>query len=264
MPALVVNGAAGRMGKHVLSLAAEDKDITLAGAVDRAGHPDLGKDAGRVAGIEALGVLISDTFPSKADVVIDFSLPEALDKVLVFCRASKAGLVLCTTGLGDEQQQKVKSASHDVPIVQATNMSVGMNLLFSLVGKVARALGEDYDIEIVESHHRFKKDSPSGTALTLAENIARETGREFPGCLVHGRHGKQALREGGTIGMHAIRAGDIVGEHSIIFGTLGETVRLSHTAHSRFTFATGALRAAKWLLGCNPGLYNMADVLGLE
>jgi 4-hydroxy-tetrahydrodipicolinate reductase len=143
-------------------------------------------------------------------------------------------------------------------------MSVGMNTLFALVGKAASMLGPDYDIEIVEQHHRFKKDAPSGSALTLAENIAQATNRQFPDCLTHGRNGKDALREKGKIGMHAVRAGDIVGIHSVIFSTLGETVTLNHTAHSRDTFVRGALRAAGWLINKKPGLYSMADVLGLK
>jgi len=172
-------------------------------------------------------------------------------------------LVLGTTGLSDGQHGKIKAASEKIPVIYGTNMSVGMNVLFSLVGKVAAMLGDDYDIEIIEQHHRFKKDAPSGSALTLAENICKATGRKFPGSLVHGRSGKDALREQGTIGMHSVRAGDITGIHSVTFGTLGEKLTLNHTAHSRDTFARGALRAAKWLIGKKPALYSMADVLGI-
>jgi 4-hydroxy-tetrahydrodipicolinate reductase len=143
-------------------------------------------------------------------------------------------------------------------------MSLGMNLLFSLVGRVARSLGEDYDIEIIEAHHRHKKDAPSGSALSLAQSICEQTGRKYPDVLVYGREGKEALRQKGTIGMHAIRAGDIVGQHTVLYGTQGETVTLSHSAHSRDTFARGALTAAQWLLGRAPGLYSMQDVLGLK
>jgi len=142
-------------------------------------------------------------------------------------------------------------------------MSVGMNVMFNLVGKVATMLGEEYDIEIVEQHHRFKKDAPSGSALTLAENICKETGRDIGKTFVHGREG-ESLRQKGTVGMHAVRAGDIIGVHSVIFGTLGETVTLNHTANSRDTFVRGALKAAKWLVGKEPGLYSMADVLGIR
>ena len=143
-------------------------------------------------------------------------------------------------------------------------MGVGMNVMFALVSKAATLLGDEYDIEIIEQHHRFKKDAPSGSALTLAENICRATGRDFPGCIVHGRSGKDQLRKKGTIGMHAIRAGDITGEHSVIFGTLGEKITLKHSAASRDTFARGAVRAAKWLIGKKAGLYTMADVLSIQ
>lgn len=263
-PKLIICGVAGRMGKRILALAAEEGMFEIAGAVEKTGHPDLGKDAGVLAGIAQLNVKVSDGFPGKADAVIDFSLPEAADRSIDYCAGNKAGLVLGTTGLSDSQRKKIETASSTIPIVCATNMSVGMNALFALIGKVASMLGPDYDIEIVERHHRFKKDAPSGSALTLAENIAKATGKKFPDCLTNGRSGKDALRDKGTIGMHAVRAGDIVGIHSVIFSTLGETVTLNHTAHSRDTFVRGALRAAGWLVNKKPGLYSMADVLGLK
>jgi 4-hydroxy-tetrahydrodipicolinate reductase len=197
-------------------------------------------------------------------VAVDFSQAVATDKTIDYCIENSVALVLGTTGLSDGQRERIKGACEKVPVVVASNMSVGMNVLFSLVGKVATMLGEEYDIEIIEQHHRFKKDAPSGTALTLAENICEATGRDFPGALVHGRSGKNAAREKGTIGVHAIRAGDITGVHSVTFGTLGETVTLNHTVQSRDTFAHGALRAAKWLAGKKPALYSMADVLGIR
>jgi 4-hydroxy-tetrahydrodipicolinate reductase len=263
-PKLIICGAVGRMGRRIVALAAEEGVFEIAGAVEKTGHPDLGKDAGVLAGVAQLNVKVADGFPAKADVVIDFSLPEAADGSIDYCSGNKTGLVLGTTGLSDSQRKKIEAASSKIPIVCATNMSVGMNTLFALVGKVASMLGPDYDIEIVEQHHRFKKDAPSGSALTLAENIAKATGKKFPDCLTHGRSGKDALRDKGTIGMHAVRAGDIVGIHSVILSTLGETVTLNHTAHSRDTFVRGALRAAGWLVNKKPGLYSMADVLGLK
>ena len=263
-PKLIICGAAGRMGRRIVALAAEENVFEITGAVDRSGHPDLGKDAGLLAGISQLNVKLADSLPAKADALIDFSLPEAADKSIEFCAAGKTALVLGTTGLSDNQRKKVESASSKIPVICTTNMSVGMNTLFALVGKVASMLGPDYDIEIVEEHHRFKKDAPSGSALTLAENIAKATGRKFPDCLTHGRSGKDALRDKGTIGMHAVRAGDIVGIHSVIFSTLGETIVLNHNAHTRDTFVRGALRAAGWLIDKKPGLYSMADVLGLK
>jgi 4-hydroxy-tetrahydrodipicolinate reductase len=261
---LIVNGAAGRMGKRIIALAIEDGNFEIAGAVEKTGHADIGKDAGAIAGVAPMNVKLADAYPAGANVVIDFSLPEAADETINYCVEGKAALVLGTTGLTDKHRETIKVASKKIAVVCATNMSVGMNALFALVGKVSSMLGDDYDIEIVEQHHRFKKDAPSGSALTLAENICKATGRKFPDCLNFGRSGKEALRTKGTIGMHAVRAGDITGVHSVIFSTLGETVELNHTAHNRDTFARGALRAAKWLVGKKPGLYSMADVLGLK
>jgi 4-hydroxy-tetrahydrodipicolinate reductase len=263
-PKLIVCGAAGRMGKRIISLAIEADEFDVIAAIESQDHPDIGKDAGIVAGMQPINIELGSTYPDSSDVVIDFSQPAAADKTIDYCTESGAALVLGTTGLSDEQREKIKTASEKIPVIYGTNMSVGMNVLFSLVGKVASMLGDDYDIEIIEQHHRFKKDAPSGSALTLAENICTATGRDFPGSLVHGRSGKDALREKSTVGMHSIRAGDITGVHSIIFGTLGEKLTLNHTAHSRDTFALGALRAAKWLIGKNPALYSMADVLGIS
>jgi 4-hydroxy-tetrahydrodipicolinate reductase len=263
-PQLIVSGAGGRMGRRIISLAIESGHFKIVGAIERAGHPDIGTDAGTLAGLVPLNVLLSNTSPSMADVMIDFSLPEAADANIEYCTKNHVALVLGTTGLADAQLQKLKSAAAKIPIVQATNMSVGMNVLFALVGKAAAMLGPEYDVEIVEQHHRFKKDSPSGSALTLSKNIAAAEGWPWPDCLVHGRVGKEALRAKNTIGVHAVRAGDITGEHRVIFSTLGETVALSHSAHNRDNFARGALRAAAWLTGKKPGLYSMADVLGIK
>ncbi len=263
-PKLIVVGAAGRMGKRILALANEDGNFDIFGAVEKQDHPDIGKDAGLVAGIEAIDVTIDSAYPSGADIVIEFSLPDSADNTIDYCIANKTALVLGTTGLSDAQHNKIKSAAEQIPVIYGTNMGVGMNVMFALVSKAATLLGDQYDIEIIEQHHRFKKDAPSGSALTLAENICLATGRDYPGCIVHGRSGKDALREKGTIGMHAIRAGDITGEHSVIFGTLGEKITLNHSAHSRDTFVRGAIRAAKWLNGKKAGQYTMADVLSIR
>ena len=263
-PKVLVVGAAGRMGKRILSLCSEASEFNIIAAVERAGHPDIGKDAGLVAGAGQLNVKLDSAYPAGADVAIDFSTPEAADKTVDYCLENGAALVLGTTGLSGEQHGKIQAASEKIPVIYGTNMSVGMNVLFALVGKVASMLGEEYDIEIVEQHHRFKKDAPSGSALTLAKNICEATGRDFPDCVVGGRSGKEALRQKGKIGVHAVRAGDIAGIHSVIFSTLGETVTLNHRAHSRDGFARGALRAAKWLAGKKPALYSMADVLGIS
>ncbi|UCG59759.1 MAG: 4-hydroxy-tetrahydrodipicolinate reductase [Phycisphaerales bacterium] len=263
-PKLIVVGAAGRMGRRVLSLAGESGEFDIVGGIERENHPDIGTDLGLLAPTEAVGVKLSAAYPAGADVAIDFSLPESTDKTIDNCLKNNTALVLGTTGLSEEQQEKIRTAAEKIPIIYATNMSVGMNTLFNLVGKVATMLGDEYDIEIVEQHHRFKKDAPSGSALTLAKNICSATDRDLSEALTHGRSGKDALRQKGTIGMHAIRAGDITGVHSVIFSTLGETVTLNHTAHSRDTFVHGALRAAKWLVGKESALYSMADVLGID
>lgn len=262
---LVVIGAAGRMGRRIVSLAAESGQFDIVAAVEKKGHPDIGKNLGLVTDSGPVDLSLTDTCRAvAADVAIEFSLPEASGRTIDFCLENGIALVCGTTGLADQQRDKLKAASARIPVLYATNMSVGMNSLFSLVGKAAAMLGTDYDIEIIEQHHRFKKDAPSGSALTLAENICRATGRDFPESLVHGRSGKDALRQGGAVGMHAVRAGDITGVHSVIFGTLGETITLNHTANSRDTFVRGALRAAQWLVGKQPALYSMADVLGID
>ena len=261
---LIITGAAGRMGKRLISFANDDRQLDIVGAVDYAEHPDQGKDAGTLAGIGPIGVPLSAEFPAEADVMIDFSLPVAADASIDYCQANNVALVMGTTGLSEAQMARLKDAAAVIPVIQATNYSLGMNLLFATVGKVAKALGEEYDIEIVEAHHRFKKDAPSGTALSLAEAVCTETGRDYPGCLAHGREGNNTQRQKGTIGMHAVRGGDIVGDHSVIYTTLGETVTISHNAHTRDTFVGGAIRAAKWITAQKPGLYNMMDVLGLK
>ena len=263
-PKLVIIGAAGRMGKRIVSLAKDAGWFDIIAAVERKGHPDIGKDAGLLASAGPMNVKLDSIYPAGADVAIDFSQPEAAERTVDYCLENGTAMVLGTTGLSSDQQKKIKAASEKIGVIQATNMSVGMNVLFALVGKVASMLSDDYDIEIIEQHHRFKKDAPSGSALTLAENICKATGKKFPDCLTHGRSGKEALRQKGDIGMHAVRAGDITGEHSVIFSTLGETLTLNHTAHSRDTFARGALRAAQWLTGKKAGLYSMLDVLGLK
>lgn len=263
-PKLVVVGAGGRVGRRIIALAAESGRFEVAGAVESANHPDMGKDAGPLAGIERLDVVLDESWPAGAEIAIDFSLPEAADNTLENCLANGISLVMGTTGLSAGQQEAIQAAAKTIPIVYATNMSVGMNVLFALVGKAAAMLGAEYDIEIIEQHHRFKKDAPSGSALTLAQKICEATGRAYPDSLIHGRSGKEALRQKGEIGVHAVRAGDITGVHSVIYGTLGETVTLNHTAHTRDTFVRGALRAAEWLIGKPPGLYSMADVLGIQ
>jgi 4-hydroxy-tetrahydrodipicolinate reductase len=262
---LIVIGAAGRMGRRILSLAAESGQFDIIAAIDKQGHPDIGKSFSFESPSKPVEIVLADTFPTAAvDVAIDFSQPEAVDETVDYCIENGVALVSGTTGLGEQQREKMKAASAKIPVIYGTNMSVGMNVLFALVGKAASMLSDEYDIEIVEQHHRFKKDAPSGSALTLAENICRATRRDLSESLVHGRSGKDEQRQKGEIGMHAVRAGDITGIHSVIFGTLGETVTLNHTANNRDTFVRGALKAAKWLVGKEPSSYSMADVLGIK
>jgi len=263
-PKLIIVGAAGRMGRRITALACKSKQFDIIGAVEDKNCPEIGKDAGLLAGCGPINVKISSDLQAGADVVIDFSLPAAADSVIDYCVKNKSALVIGTTGLSAEQLKKIDEAAKKIPLIQATNMSVGMNLLFEIAGQVAAKLGDEYDIEIIEAHHRLKKDAPSGSAMTLAEKIATQTNKKFPDCLDIGRKGKEALRKKGTIGIQAIRLGDTVGEHSVMFGTTGETVTISHSARSRDTFATGAIRAALWLAGKKTGRYSMADVLGLK
>lgn len=262
---LIIVGAAGRMGRKITALACRSKQFDIIGTIEDKACPDIGKDAGTLAGLDQINIKISADLSAealaKADVVIDFSLPAAFNSTLDYCLANNCSLVIGTTGLSAEQIKKIDDASKKIACLQATNMSVGMNLLFELVGQVAQKLGDEYDVEIIEAHHRFKKDSPSGSALTIAEKIAAATNRKIPDCLDIGRKGKEAVRKKGTIGIQSVRLGDTVGEHSVMFGTSGETVTISHSARSRDTFAVGAIRAALWLVGKPAGRYSMADVL---
>ncbi len=249
------------MGGRIAALAlADTKSFQLVSAMEMAGHKILGSDVGTLAGAGPCGVAVSEGIQGDPQVIIDFSTPEGTLKWLDIARQKKLGLVIGTTGLTESQLAEVADAASQIAVVQAPNMSVGVNLLFKLMGEVAKALGDDYDIEITETHHRFKKDAPSGTALGLARSICQATGKELDKVLVHGRSGLSP-RKPGQIGMHALRVGDTVGEHSVYFGNVGETITISHSAHTRDTFARGALRAAAWLVGKKPGLYTMQDVL---
>ena len=259
--AVGVNGAAGRMGRRLIGLIVEAEDLGLACAVEHAGSPALGLDAGEQAGVGSLGVAVAQEHDLALDVLIDFSSPEGTLAALSFCLLHKKPIVIGTTGFSDEQRGQIGSASHQIPCLLSPNMSVGMNLLFRLVAEVVRVLGPDYDVEIVETHHRFKKDAPSGTALRLAEGIAQARGQDLSEVAVFGRQGRPGERRAEQIGIHAVRGGDVVGEHSVIFTNLGERVELVHRAHTRDCFARGALTAARFLVGQGAGLYTMADVL---
>lgn len=260
---IAVNGACGRMGQRIIQLAHEDPELAVAAALESAGHPLLGKDIGEVCGLGRLDVPVhTDLLAERhVDVVIDFSTPEGTMAVLAACVARKIPLVVATTGHTPEQRQEIEAAAHQIPLLAAPNMSLAVNLLMKLVGEAARVLrDQDFDVEIIERHHRFKKDSPSGTALHFARLIQEAMGQTQ---LRHGREGMVGERPRHEIGIHAVRVGDNVGEHTILFTTLGETLELSHRAHSRDCYARGALEAARFLAARAPGRYSMNDVLGL-
>ncbi len=259
---VAINGATGRMGRRLVALACGDAELELVAALDHAGCGLLGQDAGRVAGEDESGVAISSTLDVKPDVMIDFSVQSAVLAVVTLCRERGIPLVTGTTGLTTEDQQAIDDAAKSIAILQAPNMSLGVNLLFALAGQVAKQLGDDYDIEVVEAHHRFKQDAPSGTAMGLVQSICDATGKDIHKDVKHGRSGMDP-RVPGEIGVHALRLGDEVGRHTVCFATLGEEIQLTHKANTRDTFAVGALRAAKWLKGESAGRYTMKDVLGL-
>lgn len=252
------------MGKRIVACALMEKDFRIAGAVERAGHPDLGRDAGEAAGEKKAGAPIQADLAGildSGDVVVDFSAAASAAAHATLCARRQTPLVIGTTGLSPAETAAVGQAAKAIPVVFSPNMSVGVNLLFGLARQVAAALGEEYDVEIVEAHHRFKADAPSGTAKKLAEEVAAARGIDLAQEGVYGRKGQVGERKRGEIGIHAVRAGDIVGEHTVIFSTLGERVEITHRAHSRDTFARGALRAARFVLSAAPGLYTMRDVL---
>jgi 4-hydroxy-tetrahydrodipicolinate reductase len=238
----------------------------VVGAFERAAHPDLGRDAGEVAGACHLGLPIAaDPAPLLVPgrVLVEFTAPEPTLEHVGLAAAQGAGAVVGTTGLTTRQVEELRRHAAQVPILLSPNMSVGVNLAFRVLALMATALGDDYDVEITEIHHRMKKDAPSGTAAKMAEVIAEALGRRIEDAGVYGRHGFVGERTAKEIGVHALRGGDVVGEHTVVFSTVGERLELTHRAHSRDTFAHGALRAARFVAAARPGLYSMHDVLGL-
>jgi 4-hydroxy-tetrahydrodipicolinate reductase len=258
-----VNGACGRMGQRIVQLAREDRELTLGAALEMPGHPQQGRDIGEVAGIGAVGVHVSNLLPPehRLDVIIDFSTPEGTLAVLPICRDRKIPIVVASTGHTPVQKREIEAAAHHTAVLMAPNMSLAVNVLMTLCCQAARLLKErGFDVEILERHHRFKKDSPSGTALQIANLIQKEMGQTE---LRHGREGLVGERPAHEIGVHAIRVGDNVGEHTVVFSTLGETLEITHRAHARDCYARGALQAAKFLADRPAGRYTMNDVLGL-
>ena len=264
---VVVPGAAGKMGRQVVRVLAETSEARLVGAVQRPGHPALGQDAGTMAGVGPLGVSIGTDLGAvlgAADVVIDFTVAAATATMAGACAERGLALVVGTTGLGAAEREAVVRAAERAPVVLSPNMSVGVNVLFGLLEVAARALGESYDVELAELHHRGKRDAPSGTALEMARVLAQTLGRDLGRTGVYGRQGDVGARSNEEIGVMALRGGDVVGEHTAYFLGRGERLEISHRAWSREIFARGALRAALWLAGKAPGLYDMQDVLGLR
>ena len=267
MVRIAVAGAAGRMGSRITALSREYDGLQLAGAFERKGHKDTGKDIGIITGIGDTGVKLADSPEAvidNVDLLISFTTVEASLEHLRLASSKGKAMVIGTTGFTKDNLKEVAELTKKVPCVMASNMSMGVNLLLKVLQDIARVLGDGYDIEIVEAHHRMKKDAPSGTALKMAQVIADALNRNLDDVAVYARKGIIGERKPKEIGIQTIRAGDIVGEHTVMFGGLGERIEVIHKVSSRDTFARGALRAALWVYGKPAGLYDMQDVLGLK
>jgi len=262
-----VLGANGRMGRVLIDAAYQHTEVALGFASVRSGSSFEGLDAGELAGINKQYIKVAalqGELANHADVLIDFTLPQALQTNLDYAIAHNKPMVIGTTGLNESQLLLIDDAAKHIPIVFAANYSVGVNLMLNLVKTTAKIMGDKADIEILEAHHRFKKDAPSGTAMAIGQSIASAIGRDLNKVAVYGREGDTGERDSQTIGFATVRAGDIVGEHTALFATLGERLEITHKASSRLTFANGALTAALWLKGQSAGLYSMQEVLGLD
>ncbi len=263
----IVCGACGKMGRRICTLMEDDEYLNLAGAIEAKDSKYIGSDIGSVCGIKDKNINVKanlNEIIDKGEVLIDFSIPQSTLSNVRIAAENKKAIVIGTTGFSNEEIEEIKKLSVRIPIVLAPNMSLGVNILFKLVENVANILKDDYDIEIVEMHHRFKKDAPSGTALKLGEYAAKGLDKNLDDIAVCGRQGIIGERKKQEIGIMSLRGGDVVGDHTVIFAGLGERIELSHKATSRDTFALGALRAAKWVIDKVPGLYNMQDVLGIR
>ena len=262
-----VAGAAGKMGSRITALAKEYQGMQIAGAFEKKGHADIGKDAGILTGSGETGIPLSagiEEIIDKVDLIIDFTSIESTKENLKIASAKGKAMVIGTTGFSKTDLKEIEDMTKTIPCVLASNMSLGVNLLLKVLQDIAKVLGDDYDIEIVEAHHRLKKDAPSGTALKMAQVIADAVNRNLEEVAVYARKGIIGQRTKKEIGIQTVRAGDIVGEHTVLFGGLGERIEITHKASSRDTFARGALKAALWLSGKPSGLYDMQDVLGLR
>ncbi len=262
---VIINGAVGRMGKIIMTNIAKHSGISVIGALESASCDKLGIDVGVVSGQREIGVKIVSN-PEVINLVgntvlVDFSSPDSTIERLDFCCSKHIPMVVGTTGFSESQIEKIEKASEIIPILFTTNMSYGANLILKLLPDVAKSLGDDYDVEIVETHHKFKKDSPSGTAKSIAEIICKALNRDTNSDIIYGRKGITGERDSKIVGIHSVRGGDVVGEHTISFFGTGERIEIVHKVSSRDTFALGALKAAKWIVNKTPGFYNMIDVL---
>lgn len=263
---IAIVGASGRMGQMLIEAALKDGGVELVAAIDQPGTSAIGKDAGELVGMPCGVKVTSDTEAAiaMADCLIDFTRPEGTLEHLAICRRHKVGIVIGTTGVGEDGKRAIADASREIPVVFAPNMSVGMNVVFKLLDTASRILAEGYDIEIVEAHHKHKIDAPSGTALRMGEVVAQALGRNLKECAIYGREGVTGERDPSTIGFATVRGGDIVGDHTVMYCGTGERVEISHKAGSRMPYALGSLRAARFLAGKESGLFDMQDVLGLR
>lgn len=264
---IILTGAAGKMGMRIIHLTSGMPDIRLIAAVESKGHAMIGKDAGEVSGCGRLNLPITNPLElteKKGDVIIDFTEPGSTINHLEEAERNKVPIVIGTTGFNENQQIRLKTAALKIPCVQSPNMSVGVNLMFKVLAQIAKVTQDDYDIEILEMHHRFKKDAPSGTAVKMSQILSETLERDLTEVGVYSRHGIIGERKEKEIGIQTLRGGDVVGEHTVIFAGMGERIEIIHRAQSRDTFARGALVAARWVSSKKPGLYDMQDVLGLR
>jgi 4-hydroxy-tetrahydrodipicolinate reductase len=262
-----VVGAAGRMGQRIIDLIAQTEGIELRGAVERPSHPLLGKEIEAYTGIDKFPVKLTDDLKKvlpEIDVVIDFSEAKSTLLNVEAINIEKKAVVIGTTGFSPPEVEELKRKLKGIPCVFSPNMSIGVNLMFKVVGYIAQILKDEFEVEIIEAHHRMKKDAPSGTAIHLAKIIAEALNRDLSQVGIYGRKGVIGERKTQEIGIHAVRAGDIVGEHTVLFAGFGERIEVTHRAHSRDTFARGAVKAALWIVDQPPGIYGMEDVLGLR
>ncbi len=264
MVRVIINGACGRMGRLIIQSVAQQEDMELVGAIEYSEHPQIGNDAGVVAGMSETGIAITselDDVIDSADVVIEFSSPEATVQHLRQVVAADKAMVIATTGYTPDELATINALASQIRCVMAPNMSLGVNVMIQALELIAKALGDDYNIEVIEAHHNHKADAPSGTALRLAETVATALGRDLTEVGVYGRHGIVGARTQQEIGIHAVRGGDIAGDHTVLFATEGEQLSVVHRAHSPEAFAKGAIRAARWIVNAPKGLHDISEVL---